>query len=112
VSLLDGDQAAEPATEHKDRPKSKFPTSDEEDHAEPTNGVSIKCQEVLSVAVGRQVGNIPPQPRMARLERRCGLERPDELGQPILQLLPSALPSGEGHGLLQSALLLSQPPVH
>jgi hypothetical protein len=80
VSRLDGDQAAEPAAEHKDRPKSECAASDEEDHPEPTNGVSIKCQEVLSVASGGRWAISSPSREWRDLERRYGLEPRDELG--------------------------------
>jgi hypothetical protein len=55
MSGLDGDQSAEPAAEHKNRPDPQRAARGEEDHAKPANGVAVEGPEPVPVGVGGQV---------------------------------------------------------
>ena len=52
---LDGDEPAEPAAEHKDRPEPQSTAGREEDDAEPANGFAVEGPEPFSVRIGRQI---------------------------------------------------------
>jgi len=53
---LNGDQPAEPAPEHKDRPDPQRTSGGEENDTKPANGIPVEGPEPLSVGVRRQIG--------------------------------------------------------
>ena len=60
VAGLDGDQPAEPPSEHKDRPEPQHPAGGEKHDAEPADGLPVEGPEPLSVCVSRQIGGEHP----------------------------------------------------
>src|SRR5436309_1058903 len=57
---LDRDQSAEATAEHEHRPDPQRTTRDEENDAEPADGITVESPEVGAVGVGRQIGQQQP----------------------------------------------------
>src|SRR5262245_22007982 len=52
---LDGDQPAEPTTEHEHRPEPQRPTREEQGDAQPADRVAVDRPELVAVGIRRQV---------------------------------------------------------
>src|SRR5262249_12102951 len=55
MARLNGDQTAEPAAEHEDRPHAQHTPDGEKGNAKPANRISVERPEIPTVGVGRQV---------------------------------------------------------
>jgi hypothetical protein len=69
---LDGDQPAEPTTQHKYWIDSQHTTNGEQNDAQPSNSVPVEGPEILPVCVRRQIRDQQPDEREGRDDPAVG----------------------------------------